>query len=221
MICGQKTDNPYPLCEICESDIQDIEFPYCRVCGKPLPSSHIGICGGCIKRHPPFEIARSGYLYEGILKEVIHKWKYNRKRSFSRFVNSLILRAILKSDIPLGSIDMVTYVPIPKRKLRKRGFNQTEDMANYLSLKLNIPIYRGLKKKPDVEDQVLLTKEERLKNVKGAFYLSESLPTNVRHLLIIDDVYTTGATVKEVSKVFLSKRDRLKIYVFTLARGIQ
>ncbi len=219
VVCGEKTENAYPLCEDCERKVREVQYPYCRVCGKPMPSLNITVCGGCLTHPPPFAMARSGYIYDGVLKEVIHKWKYGGKRSLSRLMNSLLVKAILKSDIPIASIDRIVYVPMSKEKLRRRGFNQTEDMARHLSKTFSIPLYIDLKKKSYIREQALLSKEERLRNIKGAFYLSENLP-DIKNILVIDDVYTTGATVREIAKTFVSAKRDINVYIFTLSRGV-
>ncbi len=219
--CGEKTENPYPLCNKCGEEIEEIRYPYCKICGRPLTGSGNNICGGCIKDPPPFKMARSGYVYTGIIKEVIHMWKYSQKRGFSKFLNSLAIKAILKSDIPINLLDGVTYIPLTGTSLRKRGFNQTEDLARNISHKFKISLYRGLKKKKETREQVFLSEKERLKNIKDAFYISSDIPDSVNNLLIIDDVYTTGATVKEATKTLLANKKGLNVYVFTLTRGVQ
>ncbi len=219
--CGEKTENPYPLCDKCVEEIEEIHYPYCKICGRPLASLGNNICGGCIKGPPPFKMARSGYIYTGIIKKIIHIWKYNQKRSFSRFLNSLFIKAILKSDIPMNLLDGVTYIPLTKTSLRKRGFNQTEDLAKDISCKLRISLYRGLKKKRETKEQVFLSEKERLKNIKDAFSISSDIPDSINNLLIVDDVYTTGATVKEATRTLLANKKGLNVYIFTLTRGVQ
>lgn len=220
--CGKRTDNPYPLCDLCMADIKEIEPPYCNICGKPLPSGvNFNICGSCISSRPPFKMARSGYIYRDVLKKVIHEWKYAKKRSFSKFVDIFLEKALLKSDLPVYNIDMISFVPISKSKLKNRGFNQVEDISKYISIKFNIPLFKGIRKKEGFQDQTLLSRNDRLRNVKGAFYLSEALPKYVKNLLIIDDVYTTGATVSEISSLIFSHRKDINIYIFTFSRGVQ
>ncbi len=219
--CGEKTENPYPLCDTCIEEIEEIRSPYCRICGRPLAVWGNNICGGCIKDPPPFKIARSGYVYTGVTREAIHMWKYNQKRSFSKLFTLLFIKAILKSDIPINLLDAVTYVPMTIGMLKKRGFNQTQDIAKYFSRKFKIFLYEGLKKRKGTKEQALLSEKERLKNIKDAFYISSDVPDFVENLLVIDDVYTTGATMREISKTLLLNKKGLNIYIFTLTRGVQ
>ena len=222
IVCGEKTDNPYPLCNECIGKIHEIKFPYCKKCGKPLEGwgSDIALCGECIRIPPSFKIARSGYKYEGILKDAIHRWKYGGDRSLSILMKELMVRALLKSDIPISHIDLLVYVPISRRTLKKRGFNQTKDMALSVGKRFSIPLYDGLKKKKGIMDQALLSREDRIRNIRGAFYLSYDFSEDVKNILIIDDVYTTGATVKEIAKLLNNTTNNLDIYIFTLSRGV-
>ncbi len=220
--CGKRTDNPYPLCEDCTYNIKEVDFPYCRFCGKPLEliNSKAMICGDCIKKKPSFVMARSGYIYEGLAKRIVHAWKYEKKRAFSKLIGRLSLKNLLKSEIPISIIDAITFVPLSKSNKRKRGFNQAEDIALFLSRKFHIPIYRGIRKKEKIKEQAALSRVERLKNVKDAFYIEESLPADIKNLLIIDDVYTTGATLKEITRILLLHNQVLNIYVYTFTRGV-
>ena len=222
VICGERTDNPYPLCEECAKKIEEINFPYCKFCGKPLGllNSNVFICGECIKEKPSFVIARSGYFYKDIVRKVIHKWKYEKRRSFSRIISELCLKSLLKSEIPMSIIDAITFVPISKSGKKKRGFNQAEDIVLFLSKKFNIPIYRGIQKREKIKDQAILPKKDRLENIKNAFYIKHPLPENIKNLLVIDDVYTTGATLKEITRIFLLHRENIKIYIFTFSRSV-
>ena len=95
IICGEHTENSYPLCNECIKNIEMVKFPYCNICGKPMDNMGISICRECKKSPPVFKMARFGYFYRGVLREVIHSWKYDSIRSFSYFLGEMIVKAIL------------------------------------------------------------------------------------------------------------------------------
>lgn len=200
-----------PICPECWSEISSYKGPVCQICGKPLASEVSIICGECISVKPAFKWARSFGLYEGILKEAINLWKYHGIKRLSRPLAQLMLR------MEMPDVDAILPVPLHRGKLRQREFNQSALLASYMARESGIPVILNcLIKLRDTPPQVKLSAEDRRKNVRGAFAVRNKELILGKNLLLVDDVFTTGVTVRECSKI-LRKAGARDIYVITLA----
>ena len=167
----------------------------------------------------------SVWEYEGLMEKLIWKIKYG---GMYDIVNTLVEKAFEKMELNLPEDTSITYVPMYKKKEKQRGFNQAELIAKKVGQLLGLAEQRPLKVVPllkkvkDNRSQVGLNPQERKENVKGAFkYLPRvSHPREVKSVLLVDDVYTTGATMNECMKV-LKKAGVKNIYGFTLARKLR
>ncbi|MBI5893147.1 MAG: ComF family protein [Deltaproteobacteria bacterium] len=212
-ICGGAADNY--ICANCKQGINFILGAVCTICGLPFVSKESSphMCGECIKKKPKFAMARSIAEYNGVLLEAIHKFKYNAKTSLAK-----PLGLLMAERLPLNNYNVIVPVPLHKRRLKERGFNQSLLLAREISKKHNTPIdYLNLKRIRFTEPQINLKGEERLKNVRGSFAVEDARVFKNKNILLVDDVYTTGATVMECSKV-LKKSGAKDIFVLTLAR---
>ena len=168
----------------------------------------------------------SVWEYEGLMKKAIHQIKYQGVADIIKeLMSSVILSPQAKNlgelprDPSLRSRMTVTYVPMYKKREKKRGFNQARIIAQELAKKTGLEVVSLLKKIKDTKPQMELNQEERLKNIKGCFELIELTETRVSEVLLVDDVYTTGATMRECAKV-LKKAGIEKVYGFVLARTV-
>ena len=177
------------------------------------------LCGGCREKLPHFTKAIAVGVYEGTLSEAIHILKYQKRQAMVKHLNDLMPDFLLQR---FAQSDIIIPVPLHKKRLNERGFNQSLLIAHYMSKSLNIPLYvNGLQRTRWTRPQIELTREERLKNVRGAFAVKAGLKpaTTIKgkNVILVDDVYTTGATVNECAKV-LKKAGADEVVVFTLAR---
>ncbi|HCY19026.1 MAG TPA: amidophosphoribosyltransferase [Deltaproteobacteria bacterium] len=173
------------------------------------------LCGTCIKKRRPFSIARSIGIYEGVLLEAVQRLKYNGKTSLAR-----PLAKLMTKEFSMNNYNLIVPVPLHKTRLKERGFNQSLLLARELSKLYNLPIdYLNLRKIRATDPQVNLKGKERIENMKGAFAVKNGAGFKNKKILLIDDVYTTGATVTECSKV-LKKAGAKTIDVLTLARVV-
>jgi len=185
----------------------------CRRCGTPLNSDVSTICGECLANEPAFSYARSFGLYEGVLKRAVSLLKFYGIKRLSRPLSEVML----KMKIPES--DVVIPVPLHDKRLKKREFNQSALIAKYLASSMGIKIIlNGLVKVRDTMPQVGLSSHERKKNIRGAFAVKNNSLISGKDIVLVDDVVTTGATVRESSKV-LKKAGARNIYVITLAHG--
>ena len=196
----------------------DIIYPYdnkCIICGV---EGFLGICSKCkseIKRvHQQEEIMAYGY-YGGVLKKLILNLKYHKSFIAGKVLADLLCQIIIEKKL---SIDCICYVPISKDSLKKRGFNQCSVLAKNISSILDIPVIDCLVKVKETKEQKLLGKEERMKNILDAFEIKNKEKLLKKNILLIDDVYTTGATINECKKN-IEKCNINKIYLLTIAKS--
>lgn len=220
-------NNPY-ICRICWDKIKFIDGPVCPCCGIPFKSSVAlarspdYLCGTCRKQKFYFTKASALGYYEGTLSEAIHIFKYEKKQSMAKYLNNLIAEDLLQK---LAEIDVIVPVPLHKMRLTERGFNQSLLIAHHIANSIvgaglkpaSTLSIDGLQRTRWTRPQIELSREERLRNVKGAFAVRDSISFKGKNLLLIDDVYTTGATVNECARV-LKKAGAKEVAVFTLAR---
>ena len=196
----------------------DIIYPYdnkCIICGI---EGFRGICSRCksdIKRvQEQEEIIAYGY-YGGVLKKLILNLKYHKSFIAGKVLADLLCQIIIEKKL---SIDCICYVPISKDSLKKRGFNQCSVLAKNISSILDIPVIDCLVKVKETKEQKLLGKEERMKNILDAFEIKNKEKLFKKNILLIDDVYTTGATINECKKN-IEKCNINKIYLLTIAKS--
>lgn len=206
------------IIKIVPEALLDIIYPYenkCIICGV---EGFLGICSKCrsdIKRvNQQEEIMAYGY-YGGVLKKLILNLKYHKSFIAGKVLADLLCQIIIEKKL---SIDCICYVPISKDSLKKRGFNQCSVLAKNISSILDIPVIDCLVKVKETKEQKLLGKEERMKNILDAFEIKNKEKLFKKNILLIDDVYTTGATINECKKN-IEKCNINKIYLLTIAKS--
>ena len=196
----------------------DIIYPYdnkCIICGV---EGFLGICSKCkseIKRVHQQEEIMAYWYYGGVLKKLILNLKYHKSFIAGKVLADLLCQIIIEKKL---SIDCICYVPISKDSLKKRGFNQCSVLAKNISSILDIPVIDCLVKVKETKEQKLLGKEERMKNILDAFEIKNKEKLFKKNILLIDDVYTTGATINECKKN-IEKCNINKIYLLTIAKS--
>jgi ComF family protein len=193
----------------------------CSRCGLPFISGagEDHTCSECITERKYFRKARAFGIYQGTLMEAIHRLKYGRKTSLSKPLSALAKDTFYQfwDD---SSIDLLLPVPLHIKRLRERGFNQAHLVNKKWARLEGIP-FDGLtlSRSRWTEPQTSLTRAERRKNVKGAFSLRHPDKVKGLRILLVDDVFTTGATVNECARV-LMKAGAEYVDVLTLARAV-
>lgn len=211
------------ICKDCFSKIEFITPPYCDKCGKILIDSfkeiEKPICRDChsLKRH--FYKARAVGIYEEALREGIHLLKFEKKVGIHKPLGDLLVRYLKEQqDDLIDRIDFVIPVPLHRKRLKSRGFNQAQLLCHYIEKHFNLPVNLDLKRIRFTPPQMNLRRQERLQNIKGAFEIKNKVAIAEKYILLVDDIFTTGATVDECSQVLL-KAGAKQVSVLTLARG--
>jgi ComF family protein len=216
----------------------------CNVCGERLFSSYAfsgapgeSRCGLCRRIEPPFARAAAYGSYESGLRELIHLLKYGGVRPAANVLGRMLAEAIgmLEPGFPatLFPADSIAVIPVPlhRAKLRQRGFNQAELIARAaLKARAALMIKQSedrlrlcagvLERKRETASQIGLTSHQRRENLRGAFGVAQPDAVKGREVLVVDDVYTTGATVSECARV-LRWAGATKVWVATVARTLK
>ncbi len=215
----------YSICNNCITKIKFITAPYCYQCGKPLSPlvsfEKNAICVDCHNKKNHFYFTRSVAYYQGVMRKCIHLLKYKKQVKLIKPLGDIMVDYFIKNkDIGIQEIDLIIPVPLFRKDYLKRGFNQSSLLAKYLADYFSKPFTENLliKDKNNIS-QVGLSRPERRSNVKQAYSIDSSCLIKSDYILLIDDIYTTGATVEACCRE-LKRTDIKKIFVLTLARGI-
>ena len=212
-----------PVCASCWLSLLTLRPPLCRTCGGMLPSwrtisLHTERCPACRRRPSIVDCGRAVGAYEGALREIVHAFKYEGRRTIGARLGALLRAA--GQDL-VGDARCAIPVPLhPWRRVR-RGFNQAADLAQALDL----PVVHALWRSRATVPQTGLTASARRRNVRGAFRVSPLLRRRVlesyvtgRDVILVDDVWTTGATLNECARV-LKEAGAKEVRALTVARA--
>jgi ComF family protein len=206
-----------------------VKLPFCLACGFLFKSKEADdrLCGDCITSPKKFRVARAPVVYDEAFMNLVLNLKYHSKIQLAKPLGGLLLVAFLQYW-DAGDIDIVIPVPLFQKRFKQRGFNQAfvliqnwEDLAEELNVDLTgLHIERqALVRNRPTATQTGLGRKERMDNIKNAFSVPESHKITGKRILLVDDVYTTGATVDECSRELL-KHGAACVDVLTLARAM-
>lgn len=200
------------LCDTCLASLPYLENA-CTRCATQLPAS-ADTCGLCLSKPPPFDQTISVFRYDKPISDWIYKLKYQEQLQFAKIIGNLISQQVLELGLEIPQA--VMPVPSHRRRIASRGFNQSELIAKTIAKRLAIQ-YRAdlIIKTADTPAQATLSKVDRLKAQKGAFSSKQNI--GLVSVAIIDDVITTGSTIKEISKI-LKKNGVNYVQVWSFAR---
>lgn len=214
--CDDVGHNDLDLCSRCYQHLPWIENS-CQRCALPLPNNNATVCGACNRRELFFDHASSAFQFDGFIRDAIYEFKFNNKLNQGKLLAQLLLRYIGKNQLEIP--DIIVPVPLFKKRIQQRGYNQALEVARIISKGLNCELsYNDIYRNRDTSVQMDLPAKQRHKNVKDAFSLRDnaSILKN-KHVCIIDDVMTTGNTVNEVAKC-IQRAGAERIDVWCIAR---
>lgn len=214
-VCQKPSSNHKiaPICNECWHSILPYKGPLCRRCGIPLSSDVSKICAECIKEYPAFINARSFGSYNGALRTAINLFKYHGVKRLAKPLSDII------SQLKIPRVDTVVPVPLYNKRLRQREFNQSALLAKNMARYLGVPLMLScLVKARDTLPQVGLNSKQRRKNIRKAFKIRDRRLIKGKKILLVDDVITTGATIRECAGE-LKKAGAEDIYAIALAHG--
>jgi ComF family protein len=203
------------ICPRCASEIEWVASPLCLCCGVVFPAKDGGdrLCGRCTTEPPPFARARAAALYDGPVAAAVKRFKFGRQMAYLPLMQSW-LQAPPCRELAAAA-DLVIPVPLHPRRLKTRGFNQAWLLAQAFPEAPLAP--EALVRRRHTVPQVGLNPKERRDNVQGAFAVPDPALVKGKNVLLVDDLYTTGATVKECARV-LCRAGARRVEVLTVAR---
>jgi len=208
------------VCLPCRSRVKLIQPPLCNCCGMPFQGdiSHVFTCAECHRWKPAFSRARAAAVAKGTLLEAIHKYKYESGLWLEPFLTGLLIRQAAP-ELSTAGWDAIVPVPLYPAKERERGFNQAERLARQLSRAAGIPLQKGfVRRHIPTPTQTRLSREERRQNVSRAFRVPSSGRVRGQRIVLVDDVFTTGATTHACASALI-QAGAAEVCVWTVARG--
>lgn len=225
-VCGEGLVHGNSLCGPCGADLPRLTEPFCQSCGEMFEGIIEGPfdCPNCSELSFAFEFARPAMVRDERTLDLIHRLKYGREIHLARELGTLAAEAFMDPRL-LPALDggwPLIPVPLHRQRLRHRHFNQAGEIARVISQHVDLPVLRGLKRKRPTNTQTLLTRKQRLENLRNAFEPTSQarrcIATSPQGAVLIDDVLTTGSTVHECAKV-LRRAGFRKVFVVTVMRG--
>ena len=224
--CGKILAEQNGLCAECFQKISFVSEPHCKRCGFPFLSeseqyNSIGqLCGECMKeRRPLFDLRRFAFIYDDESKNLILGFKFLDKTGYAETLANLLRRA--GTDIWKENPDLLIPVPIHRRRLLERRYNQSALLVKELAKQTGIAAnYTALQRVRHTVPQVELSGSARRNNLRRAVAVKDVSKIKGRKVVLVDDVETTGSTLKECAKV-LKKAGAVKIYALTLSRPVK
>lgn len=203
------------LCTHCTLQLVPIQPPYCLLCGRHIPES--GRCPEC-ERNVPFVLSRSFGKYEGMLRDLLHRYKFSREAELLPVLAFCLCQAwdLHLADCPF---DWIVPVPVHPQRLKERGYNQAEQLALRLSSYSSIPCLPVLQRTLHLKGQATRDRKERLKALQNTYLCDLRYRNHVsdKRILLVDDIYTTGSTAEACAAVLLNA-GAAQVYVITVAR---
>ena len=176
------------------------------------------MCGECIDEKRGFQEGHYGFYFENRLRDAVHAFKFEGRKDVGKCLVSLVReKAAALSDVA----DVIIPVPVTEKRLKERGFNQSFIISEEISSLTNRPVLHNvLRKTRETADQFTLSKDERRKNIRGVFAVTDRKRMEVagKRVLLVDDLFTTGYTVREASRALLKGKAE-RVTVFALARA--
>lgn len=214
-ICNRRGDsNVIDICQDCLNLLPKLKIN-CVLCAKPLETEHAQLCGSCLNQPPHFDQVISAFPYDGIIRHLISEFKFQKRLNLLTLLSELFY--IYSKDRLNNSAQAIIPMPLHHTRLKERGFNQSLELARPLAKRYKLPLLKySLVRCVETAPQTTLRANQRQANVKGAFKLIR--PLNYEHVILLDDVLTTGSTAHEAANC-LKNAGVKRVDVWCLARG--
>ena len=217
------------LCPECIRLLQPVRTPLCSICGRSFTTDHgvDHVCGQCEKTRFKFQAARAAVGYTSAIRRIIHQYKYQGCAQLAKPLGAMLWGALLTHWNP-AQVDVVIPVPLHRRRLRRRGFNQSAQLLRYWPPKADASgddagrftiLTTALMRHRDTKPQTGMDADARRMNLRNAFTLRQASAVKSKRVLLVDDVLTTGATANACARV-LKRAGADSVRVLTLARAI-
>ena len=219
-ICSAMVAPGEYLCQECDAKATRIAPPFCAKCSEPFEGAITGTftCANCAHRTIHFDAAVAAYRGRGIVRRIIHDFKYGRQIHLRHLVGRWLRAALVDPRLRGRGFDVIVPVPLHPTRKRERGFNQASLLAELLSAQISIQSRPLLERIRYTTTQTALDRAERIENLHNAFRLRKNMNVRDLRVLLIDDVLTTGSTLSECARV-LKDAGVISVHAATAARA--
>ena len=212
-VCGGCGKAGSRWCAECRQRLQILNGTLCEVCG--LPQDTEGICNTCRADRPRFHALRAWAVFEDPVRKALHKLKYRRDVGLGDALAAQMAGYVRELN---WDMDMIVPIPLGRQRYKERGYNQVGMIAKPLALALGVEFApKALARRKETQSQVGLSKEERQRNVEGAFLAGAGV--NGKNILVLDDVATTGSTLSSSAGALFASGAK-NVYALTVARAL-
>jgi competence protein ComFC len=218
--CGFAQTPGIFICDQCMASTPRITPPFCHSCYRPFEGAITGqfCCPNCEDRALAFDCAVCVYQAKGVLRDLIHRFKYGGQYYLRRLLSEILLEAMSDERITATRVDAIVPVPLHPARRRERGFNQAEALAKGVAKRTAIPVLDCIERRSYTLTQTQFDRSERMRNLRNAFALRKNSAVVGKNLVLLDDVLTTGSTLHECA-VVLRKAGAESVRAITVARG--
>lgn len=211
-VCGVENFSDSIFCEKCERELPFNDGYICAHCGRKTIAA-TAFCSTCAEKMTAIDRARSVFVYEKSIPKLIMGLKYFNQRYLVTYFGEKLANLYLQNYF---GADFIGYIPMTDKALSKRGYNQSRLLAEEVSKITSVPLYDGIEKVKETKRQAKLNRQERLKNLEGAFRVFERAKIKDKEIVLIDDVSTTGATAQAIADK-LKRAGAKRVYLITVA----
>ena len=209
------------LCFACQSKLEKNRPPFCRRCSRPLENPAHHFCRNCQIMPLEFTQAWGVFLYNDTMQRLLHLFKYGHKTSLRHFFFHQINVFAQHYNLNLSAYDVIVPIPLHSTRQRERGYNQSFLIAQMLTEEFRIPLVsHNLIRVRHTPNQARLSQKERWTNIEAAFKMKRPKMFHHKNILLVDDLYTTGATVSQAAKILKTAQAKT-INVLTIAVAAQ
>ena len=220
VVCSGNVERPEYLCGNCRGRAPRITSPFCAKCSEPFSGAitQTFSCANCEHRILHFDSAIAAYRSRGVVRKLVHAFKYGRQRHLRHPLAEWLGETMRDPRLRDRRFDMIVPVPLHPARERERGFNQATLLAELLARQVAVPLRPALERIRYTRTQTAYDRAERMENLHDAFRLRKNMNVRQLHVLLIDDVLTTGSTLSECARV-LKEAGAISVYAATPARA--
>lgn len=204
------------VCSRCK--LLNLNVRFCKKCGRAMTGA-ADYCSECQSFIKNFDVAMAPFVFEDDVKSLVHRFKYGNHRYLAKYMAEFMAKTCTDSEI---TADFITFVPIHRRKLRERGYNQAELLARETGLLLDIPVVSVLDKIKDIKNTAKMRRYQRMEMIRDSVAVIPGVSFAGKAVLLVDDVFTTGATADECSgKLLATGAERVSVLTFATSKSLK
>lgn len=220
VVCSGDVERPEYICESCRGRAPRITSPFCAKCSEPFSGAitQTFSCANCEHRTLHFDSAVAAYRSRGLVRKLVHEFKYGHQRHLRHPLAEWLGETMSDPRLRGRRFDLIVPVPLHPARERERGFNQATLLAELLARQVAVPLRAVLERIRYTTTQTAYDRAERMENLHDAFRLRKNMNVRELHVLLIDDVLTTGSTLSECARV-LKEAGAISVHAATAARA--